>query len=244
MRLTEIAMIAADTSRSKAYLQALVRHDLLPNHVILMQNPTSTSLPGQIAADDRVSNLAVSESDSCWSEALFDVNEPLAVTASRAGVSSQSAASNNINDESNVELIRQRPEGVFIYSGFGGAILRKEILTTGKRFLHVHGGYLPDYKGSTTNYYSLLAENLFGASSLFLTAEIDSGPVLIRKKFPVPHDRLKIDHVYDPAARAKVLVQTLLAFVRLGRWAYELSDNSGGETYFVIHPVLKHYATL
>ena len=38
-----------------------------------------------------------------------------------------------------------------------------------KKFLHVHGGYLPDYKGSTTNYYSLINENTIGASAIFLT---------------------------------------------------------------------------
>ena len=143
-----------------------------------------------------------------------------------------------------VESIHQRSESTFIYSGFGGVLLRKNILSTGKYFLHVHGGYLPDYKGSTTNYYSLIVENTLGASSIFMNEEIDSGPVLRRQKFPPPLNGKKIDHIYDSGARAKVLVDTLRNYVNFGRWEFELPANTGGETYYIIHPVLKHIAIL
>ena len=51
------------------------------------------------------------------------------------------------------------------------------------KFLHIHGGYVPAFKGSTTNYYSLLAEGQLGASAIFLTEDLDSGPKLHRQKF-------------------------------------------------------------
>ena len=88
-----------------------------------------------------------------------------------------------------------------------------------EKFLHVHGGFLPDYKGSTTNYYSLLAEGSVGATAIFLTVEIDSGPILNRCKFPVPPDTLEIDHIYDSAARAKVLIQTLKEYQEKGEFS-------------------------
>ena len=47
---------------------------------------------------------------------------------------------------------------IIIYSGYGGVILKEKVLSQGKKFLHVHGGFLPQYKGSTTNYYSILNE--------------------------------------------------------------------------------------
>ena len=36
MILDDVLLLAAPTSRSQAYLQALVAHDMLPGHVVLM----------------------------------------------------------------------------------------------------------------------------------------------------------------------------------------------------------------
>ena len=96
------------------------------------------------------------------------------------------APNGNINSDEIIKIIESRLEQVFIFSGYGGVLLEDRILDTGKKFLHVHGGYLPDYKGSTTNYYSLIDENTIGASAIFLTKEIDCGPILLRKKFLPP----------------------------------------------------------
>ena len=245
MRLRDIGMIAGDTSRSRAYLQALVRNELFPNHVLLLGHESDILLPGQKEKSQfNQENEQIVESDECWSEAHFDLTRPINVLLDESAISYEVFTSRDINEPSVVGAVRQRSESVFIYSGFGGALLRKDILNTGKRFLHVHGGYLPDYKGSTTNYYSLITENTFGASAIFLSEEIDSGPVLLRRKFPPPINRQAIDYIYDTGARAKVLVETLQNYLRCGRWEVELSDNSGGETYYIIHPVLKHIAIM
>lgn len=245
MRLSDIGMIAGDTSRSRAYLQALVRNEMLPNYVLVLENPSDNPLPGQLdkSQSNRESTRVV-EVDECWSEARFDSTQPIKALLDELDISYEVSTSKDINDPSVVEAIRRRTESVFIYSGFGGALLRKDVLSMGKLFLHVHGGYLPDYKGSTTNYYSLIVENTLGASAIFLSEEIDSGPVLFRRKFPPPANRQAIDHIYDSGARAKVLVETLQNYLKCGGWEFELSANTGGETYYIIHPVLKHIAIL
>lgn len=244
MHLIDIGMIAADTSRSRAYLQALARNELLPNYVLVLDHSGDKPLPGQLKKSQ---SACVSEEagdiDECWSEAHFDSTKPIKVLLDEVGVPYEVSAE-GINDPSVAETIRRRTEPVFIYSGFGGALLRTDILSAGKRFLHVHGGYLPNYKGSTTNYYSLLAEHTLGASAIFLVEAIDSGPVLLRRKFPPPANRQAIDHIYDSAARAKVLIQTLRDYIERGGWRVELPANVGGETYYIIHPVLKHIAIL
>lgn len=245
MRLHDFGMIAADTSRSRAYLQSLLHHRLLPNFVLLLEHESDSLLPGQTQSFESGPALVPTrEADECWSEASFNSTEPLRPLLEEFDIEYETAPSSDLNDASVVNLIDRRPESVFIYSGFGGVLLRQDILATDKNFLHVHGGYLPDYKGSTTNYYSLIEENTMGASSIFLNSVIDSGPVLLRKKFPAPSDRREIDHVYDSAARAKVLVETLQQYLADGRWDFELATNDGGETYFIIHPVLKHIAML
>jgi methionyl-tRNA formyltransferase len=221
------------------------RAALLPGFVLLLEQKAAGLLPGQTGASGTPADPdAVGHGEDCWSHARFDPGLPARAVLDRCGIPYAVSESADINDTAVVRAIGERPESVFVFSGFGGVLLRQDILATGKRFLHVHGGYLPDFKGSTTNYFSLLAENTFGASSLFLSAEIDSGPVLLRRKFPPPPDRTKIDHVYDSAARALVLIETLQNYVSSGSWQFELPENSAGEIYYIIHPVLKHIAIL
>jgi len=246
MQLTDIGMVAADTSRTRAYFQSLIRHKMLPAYVLVMEASSTESLPGQFSISDRGldQQSAKMEKDSCWSEAQFDPALPLVPLLKEYEIPYEISPSKDINDDRVVEIIFKRPESVFIYSGFGGVLLSKKILTKGKKFLHVHGGYLPAYKGSTTNYYSLLSEKVMGASSIFLSQEIDSGPVLLRRSFPPPRDLTEIDHVFDSAARAKVLLETLEKYIQTGEWNFELPSNTGGETYYIIHPLLKHIAIL
>jgi methionyl-tRNA formyltransferase len=238
-------MIAADTTRSRAYLQALVRNGLLPNYVLVMERESNDHLPGQLGiAQESEYKSENSINGQYLNEAHFDVTQSIFFLLGQHKISYDVIKSDDINSPKVIEAIRHRSESVFIYSGFGGAILRKEILSIGPRFLHVHGGYLPDYKGSTANYYSLIKENTVGASSLFLNEEIDCGPVLMRKKFPPPPNKEAIDHIYDSAVRAKVLIETLQSYIKNGDWIFDLEENGGGETYYVIHPVLKHIAVL
>lgn len=244
MRMIDVAMVAADTSRSRAYIQALIRNHLLPSFVLILGNKVSTVLPGQINSSDFVNNNQdVEISHDCWSEAIINLLEPIQVTLEKSSIEFEQLKTSNIHDPVVIKTIHDRSESTFIYSGYGGVILRKELFLTGKKFLHVHGGYLPDYKGSTTNYYSLIIDDSIGASSLFLDEDIDSGPMLRRKKFPPPEDRAQIDHIYDSAARAKVLIETLQEYKNSGEFQCK-EDLEKGETYFIIHPILKHIAIL
>lgn len=223
MYLNKVAMVAADTTRTKYYLRELIRNKFFPTYVLLLLNYDEKLLPGQ---------------DSGESE------RELVELLKNAGIEYEISPNSDINSNEVLTIISNRVEPVFIFSGFGGVLLGDDILSSGKKFLHIHGGYLPDYKGSTTNYYSLINENTIGASSMFLTKEIDCGPVLLRKKFSPPKNRTEIDHIYDSEARAKVLIETLEYYVESGSFNFELENNKGGETFYIIHPVLKHLSIL
>lgn len=235
----EFGLIAADTSRTRAYLAAMERRELRPAWVLLLDADTPAAMPGQADAD-----TFMASADADWPEAEFNPAAPLRPWLERLGLPYVVSDSRDINDPAVVALIAQAAPEVLVYSGYGGALLRAAVLATGKRFLHVHGGYLPEFKGSTTNYFSLLAEGTIGASAIFLTAEIDCGPVIRRRRFAPPALRTRIDHFYDSAARARVLVDTLEAWHRDGAWTFDLPDNADGDTYYIIHPVLKHLAIL
>ena len=243
MIMNDIAMIAADTSRSRVYLQSLVRNKLLPSFVLVLADKARTVLPGQINSSDFDNNQDIEINHDYWSEANNNLLEPIQVTLEASSIEFEQLKTTKIHDPAVIASICDRPESTFIYSGYGGIILRKELFLTGKKFLHVHGGHLPGYKGSTTNYYSLIVDNSIGASSIFLDEEIDSGPMLRRKIFPPPDDRAEIDHKYDSAARAKVLIETLQEYQNSGEFQCK-EDLEKGETYFIIHPILKHIAIL
>jgi methionyl-tRNA formyltransferase len=219
----DVAMVAADTTRTKYYIEELVKRELMPHYILLLLNSNDEILPGQ--------------------KEIKTENELIALLRD-TGIKYDIASNSNINSDEVITVVANRPELVFIFSGYGGVLLKEKILDTGKKFLHIHGGYLPDYKGSTTNYYSLINENTIGASAIFLTKEIDCGPILLRKKFSPPKDRTEIDHNSDSEARAKVLIECLQNYVNCGSWEYELENNHGGETFYIIHPVLKHLAIL
>lgn len=242
--LNDIGFVAADTPRTRSYLAALEKHSILPEWTLLLiPNSRYASMTRQLHQGKRLRRENAVKAEE-WSESYFDPSIPLIPWVSRLGIDFNVVESQDINSPEVVNAISRSSPSVLIYSGYGGQLLRKEIMETGKKFLHVHGGYLPDFKGSTTQYYQLLADGSLGASSLFLTAEVDSGPVLSRQRFSAPADRAQIDHRFDNAARARVLVDTLKAHQATGQWKFSVPENREGSVYYVIHPVLKHLAIM
>ena len=49
--------------------------------------------------------------------------------------------------------------------------------------MHVHSGKLPEYRGSTTLYYSLLEKNKVAASAIMINEGIDTGDIVYFKEF-------------------------------------------------------------
>lgn len=221
--LNDIGMVAAETERTLAYLRELEQCDLLPNYILILENRQRELRPGQVRKKYRV-----------------DIENILR----KAKVEYEISPSDDINSDLVINMLLKRPENIFIFSGFGGVLLKDGILSIGKKFLHVHGGFIPDYKGSTANYFSLLLENSIGASAIFLTRELDSGPILWREKFAPPKDRSQMDHGWDCKVRSIVLAKVLRSYKKLGYFVSEPSSLEEGETFFIIHPVLKHLAIL
>jgi methionyl-tRNA formyltransferase len=131
-----------------------------------------------------------------------------------------------------------------VFSGPGGAIVRAPLFATGKRFIHVHPGRLPEFRGSTTIYYGLLAEGRIEATALLLSEQIDAGPIIGRAMFDPPRDRTTIDATFDPNIRAALLVSVLREYARHGSFQETAQERGAGETFYIIHPVLKHLAIL
>lgn len=240
---SEIGLVLAETTRSDVYLEFLVNEGFLPAFVLVMSNKANNALPGQVVTDPL--DGSVQPQFEIAPQSFRKNSSLLERKLLKNNIEYEISPSHDINAEVNIKILKRRPEFVFVYSGYGGVFLRAPILAIGKKFLHIHGGYLPDYKGSTCNYFSILTDGKIGASSIFLTDQLDSGNVIVRRLFDPPKDKRNMDHLDDSICRAKVLIESLKKYLADSYcWNFELEDNSNGEVYYIIHPLLKHIAIL
>ncbi len=236
MQLNGVLFLAAYTSRSQTYAQAMAAKGLRPAGALLFgdaaaQHPQELGfpLPGGIPANIFLPNLKF----------------PLRTTCDQAGWPVTAVESANINDIKVHDAVRDLKPRLIIYSGYGGQIIKKDLLDLGTPFLHFHAGWLPDERGSTTIYYSLLMNGDCSVTALLLDKQIDTGAILARRRYSRPPPRLNVDHYYDSAIRADLLVDILIGLHKEGRLPVPIpQEPRQGTTYYVIHPVLKHITLL
>ena len=233
MHLDGVVLLAASTPRSQAYLQALVANGLKPDRVILFGEQTAHETR-QMDAPQRFREIV-----------LPNLTESLAVSSEQAGIATSSCATGDVNADEVADEIADASPRVVIYSGRGGQIVGERLLRLGPQFLHLHSGWLPEYRGSTTLYYALLNGEPPAVTAILLDRMIDTGPVVARRHYPRPPASLDLDRVYDAAIRADLLVRVMREYATNGSFpVVQHQTPSEGTTYYVIHPVLKHLARL
>lgn len=238
--VADVAMLAAPSNRSRIYLDVLERNDLLPEAVVLLED-AATETPEQ----RRRRKEQRSETKKMLPEDPdLDTVRSVRTRLEDSGIPHQDVGTLDPNADAVVEAVGQLEQTLLVYSGPGGVILDGRLLTAGPRFLHVHAGVLPDYKGSTTVYYSLLEEGRCGATAFIMNENIDEGPIVAQETYPPPTDPETLDLYYDPWIRAQLLGAVLGQYQENGTLRERPQRPDEGETYFVIHPVLKHVALL
>jgi len=220
MLLEEIGMLAAVTSRTRAYLQALVKADEIPGYVVLFTDDTE-KLDQEFRSYDAEERVE---------QRYFDDEEPVLFTLESHHIPYRIVDSK--------ELL----QNYLINSGYGGAILKPHLFGLGKKFLHIHAGLLPYYRGSTTAYFSILQEQKIGATAIFLSEGIDEGNMITGSSFEIPKEEVDIDYIYEPYIRSRVLLDAILEYHSSHGFAEKKQSVEGSETYYIIHPVLKHLA--
>lgn len=233
MILEEFALLASDTARTKAYLQAMICEEKVPGLCVVYSDDISKM---QREAMDYRQETAGSK--------YFDRNIPILFSLNKAGVSYILVENKDINSDQLKAVIQGLEQKYIIYSGYGGYILKPHLFQLGKKWIHVHAGILPRYRGSTTAYYSFLQERVMGATAIFLNEGIDEGEIITQKVFDVPEESVNIDYIYEPYIRSQVLIKAINQYLEKGMFLSEKQMQDGAETYFIIHPVLKHLALL
>jgi methionyl-tRNA formyltransferase len=238
--LKGIFFLASRTKRSTAYAQRLLREGLVPERTLIFGPPDRSTgqnplVSGHASMRD-VSGLPIP-----------DPTLPVEYVVKNGGWSHDCLDTGTIRDPAILEWVTALPGRLLIYCGLPGQIVSEEFLARSPPVLHLHPGSLPEYKGSTTMYYQVLEEGRICVSAIILDAGIDSGLILSQKCYVLPNKALDLDHVFDGAVRADLLVRTLDEIVdENGEIAVlnDLKPSRGERTFYVIHPVLKHISTL
>jgi len=235
MTMRNVLFLAGYTTRSMAYAQAMEKAQLKPEYVLFF-GEESGNLPGQ----------SIIRAANAGSASVFlpDLSESLTETCARYKWDYTSVGVNDVNSSRILKMINQLKPRLIVYSGYGSQIVGEPLIEIGAPIIHMHAGWLPDYRGSTTLYYSWLIENNCCVSAIILNKQIDRGDIIRRKKYPVPPKRVDTDHTYDGAIRADMLVRVLRDYVKNGGFSRIQNQGESGSTYYIIHPILKHIVLL
>jgi Methionyl-tRNA formyltransferase len=235
--LPEVAMLTAPSSRSRIYLDLLERRGLLPELVLLLEDPSVETAEQRRRAAESVPSGTVLPEDP-----ELNARRTVRQRVEDLGIDHRTLDTLNPNDRVVVEAVAEIDQEFLIYPGPGGIISEGDLLKAGPRFLHVHAGELPDYRGSTTIYYSLLAEGACGATAFLMNENIDEGPIVARESYPPPKNPETIDLYYDPWICARLLCKVLSLYRDEGDLPETPQRPNEGETYYILHPIVKHLA--
>lgn len=232
MKLSNVVLLAGFSSRALVYFQLMQESGMLPFHVILFGIKDSyvagkeVRIIKRIVDDPRI-NLSRSLMDECKS----------------SGCPYTYITQNSVNCPEILDVLTRLKPSLVIYAGYGSQIVGKTLLAVAP-FLHVHAGWLPEEKGSTTLYYSILKNRYCSASAILLSSDLDGGPILARERYFIPGPEIEIDHYYDSYIRADLLIRVLQDYSVSGKLPDPIDPTEKETMYYVIHPILKHIAIM
>lgn len=231
MSVQRLVLLCGRTVRSSVYVQALADANIVPDAVLVYGGGG-----GQIQSARQLRGVVVDDlfiPDPCRElvDCLDELDWPYQVSPAQS-----------LSDPALLMMLEALSPELVVYSGYAGQLVPAELLHC-YFVLHVHSGWLPDYRGSTTLYYQMIEQRCCAASALLLDERIDTGPVLARKHYPLPPPGTDVDYLYDNMIRADLLV-TVLAQWRAGLPWNRMSQLMDSPPYFIIHPLLKHMALL
>jgi|TARA_B100001971_G_C18211988_1_gene551326 methionyl-tRNA formyltransferase len=219
--LDKLGMLLQEGNRSKAYLQALVNSGLHPNFVLFLKDPKYDGNLDEAPLERK--------------KLLFDPNISEIETLDKNNIPYKLMYEDSCDSPNVVRELERRSEEFFIFSGRG---ILKQSLEAGKKLIHTHPGKLPQYRGSTCHFYSVLAGDGWHCTSFIMEPQIDQGEVITTKEFPLPGREIDDARTYDPYSRSMVMVETIRQLAETGTLKTEKQDLSKGVDYYIIHPVL------
>jgi folate-dependent phosphoribosylglycinamide formyltransferase PurN len=259
MKLEDLGCLLINSSRSKAYIQKMINHVLIPELVILFERdktskssnmPTSSSSTEDLVHrafqerkyflyDPLLKNNAVilPHCSKPQKYATFNADETVAETLDKNRVNYITVRAPSINDPAIVKAIQNSTPAYFIFGG--GGILRKPLLNAGRKFIHIHPGKVPFFKGSHCIEWSILKKEKCAVSAIFMSEGIDEGELIAQREFDNPElENNNIAPLYSAHIRSELLIDILKEYMRTGSFPATRQDTSVGTTYYKMHPAL------
>lgn len=258
MKVSGLSCLLVNSTRSAAYIQKLVQHNLLPESVLFVElakgervksvNRYSSELERAVdtAFSERKYLLyGESQTTELGSEPqlfrTFDPEVSPLTTARKAGIEVIHLRANSVNDPAVVSTLAQLNSKYIVFGG--GGILRKEILAIGKKLIHVHPGFIPNVRGSMAIEWSILLEGRCAASAFFMVEGIDEGAIIARRHFDAPPlENNNIPALYSSHIRSELLVEIVKRYAETGEFSSEPQDVQAGQTFYKMHPALSEIA--
>jgi methionyl-tRNA formyltransferase len=232
-RLNGVVILAARTARSRAYLQTLAAAGLGAD--VLIYGPAD--MEQVTAATPRA------HASHCGELLLPDFDRSLIDSAHGDDWRISECPELALDAPAILAAIAAFEPRLLVFSGYPAQRVPAALIARWP-VLHVHGGALPDYRGSTTVYYSMLNNRRPEVTGILVDGEIDTGNVVDRRIFPMPPADVDIDYVYDSAMRADLLCHCLQHWQAHGRLPDTQTQDGEGHSYYIIHPLLKRIALL
>ena len=102
------------------------------------------------------------------------------------------------------------------------------------KLLHCHPGDLPEFKGSTTIYYSIILKKI--CVTIFLMNElIDEGKIVYKKYFDNPKKLKDIEGNFDNKIRAL----TLIEYIKNNKKIKYPNLKFSNLPYYIAHPIIR-----
>lgn len=238
MKLSNVIFLGCDTARTLVYAQTFKHHGFTFDSVVLLKKPTD---PIKSQEDQKI---APKKGDQNYEFFYPDMTADIGSVSREISDKVEIIKTDCVNDPQVLSVLRALRPQYIIYSGFGGQIVSNELLKIAP-FIHAHAGWLPEYRGSTTIYYSLINERKCSVSVILLNPIIDAGKIIAREHYPRPDAGVDIDYIYDNQIRADLISHTLKNYFRNEIIETDVvQDEAKATTYYVIHPVLKHIALM
>lgn len=256
MILEDFGCLLTDNLRSRAYLQKLVRNSFIPRLIVSVEFTEKTKenpCTEIVSTEDLIDRTFIGrkyflydvklKKNSLLNGALssrsdsFDTTEPIMETIRKNGLKHRAVKVLSINDESVIDVLRGSAPTYFLFGG--GGILREPILNIGKRFIHIHPGMVPHFRGSHCIEWSVLLHDRCGATAFFMNTGIDGGDIIAREEFEFPRlENGSLPPAYSSHIRSELLVKIIRDYARTGKFDRCKQDLSKGETYYKMHPAL------
>ena len=222
-----IGIILTPDVRSKAYIQKILHHQIHFEHIIFMN-------------DNRIEKKYSEDIIKLSKNYGFDISQSVMNTLLKNNLDFKEFSFVDVNNPILIKYLQSLETEFFIFTG--GGILKHDILSSDVKFIHLHPGITPSYRGSTCFYYSILNENYAGVTAYIMDKNLDTGNIIYQKKFQKPNHKY-LDDVFDPYIRSETLIELLKN--KTIPFTESIKQNPlDGETYHIIHPVLKHIAIL